>query len=233
LHNLDDPEFIAMVERGLPLKKLEERLRPNARLGGNQGPYSEVGFLGANESLLELIHSDLELVKKYGITPSEIADAINELIAGRYLPNAAKRELHPAYEFLNTLQKFAMTELGDQDCPWGCLAENGFKREYGLDLQESGAICGAKQGIILKKGISAEQRKEAVAIDLVTSLGDNPSMAGRISGILTARYKGEIFYAPITTLLPHLIRCHNFFEGKESPYRADPAFLIEALNLRK
>jgi len=37
----------------------------------------------------------------------------------------------------------------------------------------------------------------------------------------------------VTELHPHLIQGHYFFEGRKSPYRADPALLIHALNLEE
>ncbi len=34
------------------------------------------------------------------------------------------------------------------------------------------------------------------------------------------------------TLLPHLIRCHHFFEGPKSPYRVDPAYIIDFFDIK-
>lgn len=40
-----------------------------------------------------------------------------------------------------------------------------------------------------------------------------------------------VIHVPVPVLLPHLIGTHYLFEGKETIHRADPAFLIQALNL--
>lgn len=37
----------------------------------------------------------------------------------------------------------------------------------------------------------------------------------------------------VTEMHPHLIEQHYFFEGRETPFRADPELLIDALNLSK
>lgn len=34
------------------------------------------------------------------------------------------------------------------------------------------------------------------------------------------------------TLLPHLIKCHHFFEGPKSPYRVDPTYVIDFFNIK-
>lgn len=224
-YKIDDKEFIALVERGIPIERLERRLRPELGLSDTTSEYeehdgfkgySEAGFLGISESLLRCIHADWETVSTFGTSHAAIAEAVKKVISGNY-------QLHPEFEYMRA---FFMT-AGTQSCPWGCTA------------------CGNSAGVIVRKGISEEERREAE----LSCLGG----LGRVAGVVKdlAQERGEAdctvqwfrkiqenaqgerkpFYAPLTGLLPHLIKEHYFFEGKESPYRADPAFLLSALRL--
>lgn len=40
-------------------------------------------------------------------------------------------------------------------------------------------------------------------------------------------------FVVVTGVLPHLIRQHHFFEGRQSPYRADSELLVQALGLAR
>lgn len=90
-----------------------------------------------------------------------------------------------------------------QPCPWGC----------------SSGSCVTYY--IYRKGIS----KEDIGYVYEKALG--------VSSSQSDIYITKPTVIIVTDLHPHLIREHYFFEGKGSPYRADPAFLIIALNLGK
>ncbi|MBT5022744.1 hypothetical protein HOK51_05770 [Candidatus Woesearchaeota archaeon] len=216
LYKINDPNFIKLVEKEIPLDRLEQRLRPKLGLEDSDAEYkahdnyrdfSGEGFLGKDESLLEVIHSDWQILSKYKTTHAEIANALEKVVAGDYA-------LHPDYEFRDD----GMASLGTQGCPWYC------------------GVNGQNTGVITKKNLTDDEEQEAIFIQLPLLLGKNSKEDYKeiikIKQDIKKRLKsGPTIYAPITDLLPHLIRDHYFFEGKDVPYRADPEFLIKALNL--
>ena len=118
LYKINDPNFIKLVEKEIPLDRLEQRLRPKLGLEDSDAEYkahdnyrdfSGEGFLGKDESLLEVIHSDWQILSKYKTTHAEIANALEKVVAGDYA-------LHPDYEFRDD----GMASLGTQGCPWYC-----------------------------------------------------------------------------------------------------------------
>lgn len=181
-----EAELRGRIEQGIPIEILERRLRPNS--------LSEAGFIGANESLLEIVRADFQIVERYATTYSEIAKALRSVIATGSVPNLD-------YEYITDFGGVRTASLGSQFCPWKC------------DDARGNTVA-----VILRKGSPDEQR------ELAGLMLDDYAPEGSVP-------RQEIFFAPVNTLLPHLIESHYFFEGKGSPYRADPEFLIRALNL--
>lgn len=115
----NDPQFMELITKGIPLERLERRLRPQLKLDyydpafekkehDGFGNYSQKGFLGLDESLLDVVHADWQIVEKYGTTHPEIARLLEKAIKGQALPN-------PEYTF-----KFIASTDGVQRCPWEC-----------------------------------------------------------------------------------------------------------------
>ena len=111
----NNPEFIELITKSIPLERLERRLSPSGVRADNSKAetdsfydYSQNGFLGVEESLLDVIHSDWQVVEKYGTTHHEIAELLATAIKSNTLPN-------PEY----TLKFIASTD-GVQRCPWEC-----------------------------------------------------------------------------------------------------------------
>lgn len=142
-HPYNNPNFVAQVEHGIPLKRLEQRLRPwHSIHGKNEAKkhdgwldYSAIGFLGRNEELLQVIYNDEQTVEHHGTTHTRVADALDELIAGNY-------QLNPSFEFIKKRTYLALIEEitdldygGDQSCPWECFIPSSpssilFERKY-------------------------------------------------------------------------------------------------------
>jgi len=99
---------------------------------------------------------------------------------------------------------------GSQICPWGC------SEGYG----------GSTMVIYDQTKISEQQAMMAAAATMAVKA---PATA--------ALFKDQIKIVPevaiVNKLYTHLIGKHYFFEGKGSPYRADPEVLINALGLNK
>jgi len=247
---VEDPEFIAQVEKGIPLERLIRRLWPALSEDGEwnewtrkftkeewdelKDVFSGVGFLGRDENLLEVVHSDWETVKKYGTAHQEIGEALQQLIELKYQP-------HPEYEFIDEKTRneifdrhivswSAYQHGGWQGCPWGCGRFNG------------------DAGVIVRKDASEDEKIEALYANtggientsyrwVINELAKNPDwrqmvqQMHRIKSNYSRRNGRGLFYTHLTGVLPHLITEHYFFEGKHSPYRGDPTFLIQALNL--
>lgn len=226
----DDLTFQAMIEKGIPLVILEQRLRPALNRFQNEpdtfSDYSDVGFLGSNESLLDIIQSDWKTVSDYGTSHKAIAQAIRNAnllyVFGSKQKAYPIPNLHPDFEYLPPIGM----SVSDQTCPWG--DRNG----------------GKNSGIIIRKDITETERSymEFWHSGLPVSFQEKMLRAegkesqlkefANIQESLVSR-KRNPFYAPLTGLLPHLIENHYFFEGRESPYRADPEFLINAFGLGK
>nr|MCK4929622.1 hypothetical protein [Nanoarchaeota archaeon] len=196
---IDDPEFIALIEKGIHLDRLEKRLRPELGLGDyddeerehdGYSNFSDDGFLGKKENLLEIIHADWQTVEKYGTSHEEIAKALEKAIKKKRVPNKRYKSI------------FGAVTLGFQCCPWEC------EEKYAL---------GNMMAFIHHKSLSDGKIHKLLRYHVVDKQPRNPATWEK--------------FAILTELHPHLIRAHYFFEGKESPYRTDPEFLIKALNL--
>lgn len=208
--DIDDLRFRELVEHGIPLERLEARLRP---LRGSRDLAEELrshdgfadisigGFLGVRESLLEVVYSDWLVVERYGTGHQEIAAALEKAISARKLPNQNYRLL------------YGMLTLGGQTCPWECQSQykrgiNGFliydKKCHRKDIPDMLNMCYPGMTTPDDKSKASENRRAS---------------------------REE--FAVVTEIHPHLIGEHYFFEGRESPYRAEPRILIEALGLAR
>ena len=203
MREVDEPIFIAELSKGIPLDELHQRLRPEGSSG--------VGFMGRDENLLEVIHDDWLVVNEHGTTHKEIAQALRDL------------NLHPDYELGHA---FGEVTAGNQECPWDC------------------EVTGQNTGVIIKKGITEDEKYfalgrfgEVLDLDETLELMEGTLSEPRIRRMIAIKDelqqgRGE-FFIVVTGLLPHLIEDHHFFEGRQSPYRADPEFLIQALGLTR
>lgn len=95
------------IERGIPLKELEERLKPAKHSSNSEWEdKSYEGFLGPNESLMDLIQEDYKTLKKFGVSYDQIAQKIKEL------EKSNENTINGHY--------FVIREYccGAQSCPW-------------------------------------------------------------------------------------------------------------------
>lgn len=113
----NDPQFIKLITRSIPLERLEHRLSPGGSQAESSGvedsfwDYSEQGFLGVDESLLDIVHADWSVVEKYGTTHREIAELLTTAIKKYEVPNSE-------YTI-----KFIASSDGLQSCPWECKSQ--------------------------------------------------------------------------------------------------------------
>lgn len=239
MYSVDDPKFKNLICGDFSLEELERRLRPELGLNPSLkdsfkkeieahagfADFSHQGFIGKNEKLLEIVHSDWQLLSELGVNHNEIADALENLPAG----------LSKGYEYD---EPYVCTP-GGQSCPWGC-------RGPGTYGQNTGVIKKAGTDVILQTPFSL---RESVVFKLTSEMwGELKESNGsdefrrkfdeKVDEEVEKRRKSlkprtKFSDVPLTRLLPHLIRDHYFFEGKWSPYRADPEFLCKAFGLGK
>jgi hypothetical protein len=204
---IDNLGLKELVEHGIPLEILEARLRPlgdssdrvkELRRNDSFADFSFDGFLGAGESLLEVVHSDWLVVEQFDTGHKEIAEALERAIEAKKMPNRKYR------------LRLAMVTCGGQACPWGCQGQ--YKR--------------ASMAFII---YDKEYRKDIPTMQDLFYTGTIAPDAAREASL--ARRVLENKMAVVTEIHPHLIGEHYFFEGRESPYRADPRVLIEALGM--
>lgn len=143
--DINDPKFIELITKGIPLKDLEAKLKPKLGLDsleeeikahGGFGDFSEEGFLDRDENLLEVVYSDWKLVESLGLSHLEIADSLEKLIK-QLIINFKKEKPMPNPKYVI---RYPATTGGSQRCPWECKTEyehgSGFFFIYESDSQE-------------------------------------------------------------------------------------------------
>jgi hypothetical protein len=211
---LDYSEIKKLVEMGIPIEKLENRLKPkNNKILDDDFDYSEEGFLGKDERLLDVVIRDWEAVESHKTSHKEISEALEKAINIGSMPN-------PEYRIDNNI-----ATAGFQRCPWMCRCKyemgNGTIFIYSpkdITSDELASIQYAAMGIDPQK----------MANDPLTS-SDYAKQLKRLPKAEDVRGKAAV----VSELHPHLIGSHYFFEGLKSPYRADPDVIISALDLCK
>ncbi len=200
--DINDPRFIELVTNGLPIEELEKRLRPSFRLDNYQ-----------EELKAHAGYEDSSCEGFLGLNES-LLSLVHEDWKTLERYNTSHSEIADKLERL--ILRGDIKEKLYQFFRLGIL-----KNDYGFkepSFQTMGTqscpwgcnVHGQNTGMIFDRTMSQEQRIKA-------EFGEKNNSSGN--------------YALLTELLPHLIREHYFFEGKDSPYRADPLFLIKAFKL--
>ncbi|MCX6818508.1 MAG: hypothetical protein NT129_00730 [Candidatus Aenigmarchaeota archaeon] len=132
---LNSLETIYFYTRGIPLDLLEYRLRPRSiaeksTLKDSRWRYhSEEGFLGPNESLLDVIVQDYRTVKRLGKTYRELAIACYRILTESHR-EAYERDVSIGKEEREMIRKLGELQYdkerfelvkfgwGIQPCPW-------------------------------------------------------------------------------------------------------------------
>lgn len=130
---------------GVPIEIIEQRARPSPYAGGivaldAQSGESVSGFLGADESLRDVLLQDWETVRKLGLTHIEIADHLNvlaqkgkdkwgELVTFEYtFRGSAPQALTASYWGTKGVQSdiFRPADNSSEGEPWGefCVIKN-------------------------------------------------------------------------------------------------------------
>ncbi|MEM7333279.1 MAG: hypothetical protein AAF490_14410 [Chloroflexota bacterium] len=198
----------------LSIEELEMRLRPFA--------YSQAGFLGPNESLQQIISEDTQTLAELNITHQQLADRLESLLfQGLELNKNLIANLIDTHQdnFDDIVEKieFWLDDIRiDQPERW---PENPMKI---LPDESWGGIIEGKFQIFIQQWRGFQECPWDCEIDI---------RLFSIDFMLLNRRTGYFIMAP--GMINHLIREHNFFEGKGTPYRVDPQKLVRVLDLNE
>jgi hypothetical protein len=192
IFEINNPELIKVIEAGTPLGRLEKIMKPAAY--SEWGQASAFGFLGADESLVEVIVSDAKILEKYGLSHKEVADAL-EKIDRSYSGYATTADIAFRKEVTRRFSIVDEMTCGEQPCPWS-------------DRQYDNAFY-----MIWFNPKNSEH----------TEFIENWKSHGlpRTVDKFKSQFRGEPVMI-VSGIMPHLIRDHYFFQGKGTPYRVDP-----------
>lgn len=181
------------------IELLEKRMRPNA--------WSEAGFLGAGESLVDVVRQDDATLAARKVTHAELVRALRTVLSAAvddYRKRPVSEEIHrdPGYRFVARLL-------------WSKAPYRPLRPDEFPDV-ETGGRHGALRAFFLKW--QGAQR---------CPWGDRES--GVYDFALLDTRSGE--YVTMPELVLHLIERHHFFEGYGTRYRTDPVRLMTMLDL--
>jgi hypothetical protein len=175
------------------------------------GAYSGRGFLGQTESLEAVIAKDNQTLRKLGVSRWQIADGLEDIL---------QCVLDQRHELLESNAAEYWQREGEGRIP-------DLYRPRSIPYFTADNLPSTDLGYLVGD-------KLQVFIAQYRGLQDCPwgCDSERWSGfdflILNRRSGG---YVTGPGLIVHLIRKHHFFEGLESPYRVDPAKVVQVLEL--
>lgn len=167
------------------------------------------GLLGCENlqgSLLEVINSDYRTVETYGVTHKDIARELEVAIENKKVPGENYLMWEP-------------TRSTAKQCAWGCdIKGYGNFLIYDTNKTTEDDLMSALYKVMVKDKML---QLNGVALNglLQRFENDTRDVSDRI--------------AVVSDLHPHLIEKHYFFGGKNTPYRAEPELLIDALGLNE
>lgn len=217
---IDFSEVESRITTKFSITELEARLKPKDRESKVQEweGQSDGGFLAPNESLMEIVRADYNLLCSLGKSYEEMAQ-----LAANVLEQASKKNYSKGNRFAERVRKIVakywrpvtafdqkkftlmqIDSMGFQSCPWECK-----KDEYGYRTSGSGHVY-----VMEASGSKFPE------------LNFNEAHGGLSRALYLSAF------TVITDLTPHLIASHYFFEGDYS-YRTDPRKLLEVVNQMK
>lgn len=165
------------------------------------GAWSQQGFLGADESLLSVMAEDRIALAQNGITATQVAELIEQILI------RAKEQrlggIRRAMKYPNLYQPEAIPQFSLNNLP--SLDEGYLIDKFQVFIIQWRGVQGCPWG--------CSCHAEWASFDF----------------LILNRNTGEFFTGP--ALIVHLIRHHEFFEGKESPYRVDPLKVLRVFEI--
>jgi hypothetical protein len=182
--------------------ELERRMRP--------GAYSRKGFLGRTESLETVVAQDSQTLKTLGISYEQIAEALGDALRSA-LDQKHKLLRENRQEYRRREGEGRLPDLYNPESIPHFAADNLPSTDVGY-LVESGL----QVFIVQYRGLQE------------CPWGCDPE-GGSFDFLILNRKSGKSVTGP--DMIVHLIRKHQFFEGVDSPFRVDPARVVQVLEL--
>ena len=183
--------------------ELEERMRP--------GACSQRGFLGQTESLTTVLAQDSQTLKMLGISYEQIADALENLL--QCVCDQRSELLKSNFqEYSRRDTSGFIPNLYNPEATPHFTADN-------LPSTEIGYLVESKLQIFIAQYRGLQE----------CPWGCEYAKWASFDFLLLNRQSGMYVTGP--GLIVHLIRDHHFFEGLESPYRVDPAKVVQVLEI--
>ena len=169
------------------------------------GNLSMQGFLGIDEDLETILTEDKNTLKKLGVTYLQIADKIERILLTALSLQQAdpKSWMQKRTPFPNLYEPQSIPHFSRNELP---------------DLNK-GYLIG-KFHVFLMQWRGVQECPWGCNVD--------PTWTS-IDFMILNRESGDSFTGP--GLIVHLIREHNFFEGKQTPYRVDPQKVMQVLEI--
>jgi len=224
---------------GTPIARIEEKMRP-----GNTDPNggSIAGFLGQDESLLEVMAQDNDWVQAHGLTHKALAGALQQAgstvygAQGIYLPGYFDKkrrqdseawekqleELRREYDAVGALPG----EVGEDLRAY--FHERGLTALYKKHVQGSSSFAGWDS--VVEFNLNGRQ---FFAIPLYSGIQKSPFIDGLTGSrevlIVNVAAKECI---KVADLVPKLIGRYGFYEGHGTEYRVEPEQVVKVFGLR-
>ena len=185
------------------IPELERRMRP--------GAYSVMGFLGQTESLETVVAEDSKTLKTLGISHEQLADALEHVL--RCVADQRDKLLE------GDLPEYRKRE-GESLVPDLCHAESIPRFTVdNLPNTDVAYIVGSQLQVFIAQYRGLQECPWGCEYEHWSSF----------DFLILNRQSCTCVTGP--GLIVHLIREHHFFEGLESPYRVDPAEVVQVLEL--
>jgi len=190
------------VETCPSIGELEERMRPGALSGQ--------GFLGPNESLEAVVIGDSQTLDQLGLSHEDIARALADVL--QKAVDQRKKLLHSDHTQYRRREIHIPNLYKPESVPHFSLNN--------LPSTDVGYWVDNKYQVFIAQYRGLQQYPWGCEYDRWSSF----------DFLVLNRESGEYVTGP--GLIVHLIREHQFFEGKESSYRTDPIQLARVLELK-
>ncbi len=187
----------------LSFSELERRMRP--------GAYSEGGFLGQRESLEAVLAQDNQTLRKFGVSRGQIADGLEKVLQCVLDQRHGLRKSNSS-EYWQREGGGRIPDLRHPQPAVRYTADN-------LPSTDVGYLVEDKLQVFITQYRGLQE----------CPWGCDHEPWSSFDFLVLNRESGRYVTGP--GLILHLIRKHHFFEGLESPYRVDPAKVVQVLEL--
>jgi hypothetical protein len=203
---------------GQPISVLEGLLKP-----GQGGAKSDVGFLGPQDSLIETLARDNDLVLAAGLTHQQVAEPMLKLISAHSFMSEQLYSKKSEKTYASITDQIRTTR------------SQGLGTEIALK-----SIPGRQIKVHMSNGQIFEMNGKSYWFYEIHWMGLQDNPLARASDPKSKSTPADFFVIDLATgkslqfsgLVPYLIRDWGFYEGAGTPYRVAPEEIIEFFDLK-